>query len=313
MKKLIKTGITVVLAVGMLSMSVPTVAFADEVYDAAVTDEIDPNELISEDELPEDADIREAVTEGEEIKVYRYDEDGNLVPVEPFFEDPGAESAFEDPEAVTEHEDPEETETSQEAGDPEETEHYGPLTPDGNMDLIDDYGSPTKEGKQFITVQTKGGQYFYIIIDRDDIGNETVHFLNQVDVADLLAYMEDEENAAYEERKAALEEKKAALTAEENALKEGGDEQPSPSEPETKPGEKSKADPVKLPTSSVAIVVVIVIAGIGGVFYIKVIKKKQKTVNAGNTEYDSDDWDDDDDTDAEMADVPDKREDESDE
>jgi len=98
-----------------------------------------------------------------------------------------------------------------------------------------------------------------------------------------------------------------------NALKEGGDEQPSPSEPETKPSDQSKADPMKLPTSSVAIVVVIVIVGFGGVFYMKVIKKKQKTVNIGNTEYDPDDWDDDDDTEAEMAEVPDKREDESDE
>lgn len=57
------------------------------------------------------------------------------------------------------------------------------LTPDGNLSLIDDIGSPTASGKQFITVETKNGNVFYLIIDCDDEGEETVHFLNQVDEA----------------------------------------------------------------------------------------------------------------------------------
>ena len=67
------------------------------------------------------------------------------------------------------------------------------LTPDGNMMLIDDIGSSEESGKQFITVQTKNGNVFYLIIDRDDEGEYTVHFLNQVDEADLMALMEDGE------------------------------------------------------------------------------------------------------------------------
>ena len=47
------------------------------------------------------------------------------------------------------------------------------LTPDGNLTLVDHVGSPTKSGKQFITAVTKNGNYFYIIIDRDDKGEET--------------------------------------------------------------------------------------------------------------------------------------------
>ena len=49
----------------------------------------------------------------------------------------------EDTEAATE----ETTETPEE---PEE--EWGPLTPDGNMTLVDDYGAPGQAGKQFITV-----------------------------------------------------------------------------------------------------------------------------------------------------------------
>ena len=67
------------------------------------------------------------------------------------------------------------------------------LTPDGNLSLIDDIG--TTGGKQFITLQTKAGNTFYLIIDRDDEGEETVHFLNQVDEADLMALTEDGETA----------------------------------------------------------------------------------------------------------------------
>lgn len=67
------------------------------------------------------------------------------------------------------------------------------LTPDGNLTLIDDIGSSTKAGKQFITLESKNGNVFYMIIDRDDEGEETVHFLNQVDEADLMALTGEEE------------------------------------------------------------------------------------------------------------------------
>lgn len=67
------------------------------------------------------------------------------------------------------------------------------ITPDGNLTLVDDFSGETTAGKQFVTIVTKNGNYFYLIIDRDDNGKETVHFLNQVDESDLLSLMDEEE------------------------------------------------------------------------------------------------------------------------
>ncbi len=67
-----------------------------------------------------------------------------------------------------------------------------PLTPDGNLTLVDDIESEAAEDKQFVTVQTKDGNYFYIVIDRSD-DTDNVYFLNLVDEADLLALIDDED------------------------------------------------------------------------------------------------------------------------
>ena len=68
-----------------------------------------------------------------------------------------------------------------------------PLTPEGNMSLVDDISGEASEDKQFITVISKSGNYFYIIIDNAAEGENTVHFLNQVDEADLMAIIGEEE------------------------------------------------------------------------------------------------------------------------
>lgn len=82
-----------------------------------------------------------------------------------------------------------ETEEPTPAPEPEETATPSdPLTPEGNATLVDDIWG---ENKQLITVTTKNGNYFYILIDRAAEGENTVHFLNIVDEADLMALIED--------------------------------------------------------------------------------------------------------------------------
>lgn len=74
-----------------------------------------------------------------------------------------------------------------------------PLTPGGNLTVIDDVHQTNDkdeiEDKQFVTVQSKNGNTFYIIIDRSG-DQENVYFLNAVDEADLMALMEDEQKSA---------------------------------------------------------------------------------------------------------------------
>ena len=61
------------------------------------------------------------------------------------------------------------------------------------MTLVDDIDGDAAEDKQFIVVKSKGGNYFYIIVDRAAEGENSVHFLNQVDESDLMAIIGEEQ------------------------------------------------------------------------------------------------------------------------
>lgn len=97
---------------------------------------------------------------------------------------------------VTEATQPEET-TEPETTVPPETITPGePLEDEGNAytrDLLYDKAT----NKQFITIQTKNGNTFYIVIDYDAPINDEeeqyqTYFLNMVDESDLLALMDEE-------------------------------------------------------------------------------------------------------------------------
>ena len=67
-----------------------------------------------------------------------------------------------------------------------------PLTPDGNLEIIDDI---VQKDKQFITVKSRSGAEFYIVIDRSR-DSDNVYFLNQVDDVDLFALLEEDSAAS---------------------------------------------------------------------------------------------------------------------
>ena len=151
------------------------------------------------------------------------------------------------------------------------------LSPDGNLSLIDDIGSSTASGKQFITVESKNGNVFYLIIDRDDEGEETVHFLNQVDEADLMALTEDGEVAEKPIVCSCTDKCQAGAvnTACEVCMTNmsecvGKEPEPvTPDEPE-EPAEEKKGE-----AGAIIAVVLLLAAGGGAAFYFLVLKPKQ--------------------------------------
>ena len=164
-----------------------------------------------------------------------------------------------------------------------------PITPKGNATLVDDfYGD-----KQLITVTTKAGNYFYILIDRANEDKETsVHFLNQVDDADLLALLDEEpqdtefctctvkcEAGSVNENCPLCEKSLRNCTALE-AVK---------TDTET-PEEKPKSTNM-LP----AILTLIVLACGGGFFVFKKVQEKKKAQEAAKPDPDADYVDDDED------------------
>ena len=166
------------------------------------------------------------------------------------------------------------------------------LTPDGNLSLIDDIGSSTRSGKQFITVETRNGNVFYLIIDRDDEGEETVHFLNQVDEADLLTLMGDDAPAAETPAVCNCKEKCAAGAVNTNCpvcknnLSECSGKEPV-TEPEPEPEQPEK----KSSGGLLVIVLLLALAGGGAFAYVKFIKPNRSgvKVSADPDEYDFED------------------------
>lgn len=165
-----------------------------------------------------------------------------------------------------------------------------PLTPEGNMSLVDDIDGEVSEDKQFITVVSKTGNYFYIIIDRAGDGENTVHFLNQVDEADLLALIEVEEEPPAVCSCTVKCEAGAVNTACPvcaNNLTACAGKAQEPEEPEP-PAKENKGG-----MGGLLVLLIVALAGGGGALYYFKLRKPKADVSGSSdlSEYDFDDED----------------------
>ena len=145
-------------------------------------------------------------------------------------------------------------------------ETSGALTPEGNLTLVDDYHTNYSDGsgQQFITLVSKSGATFYLVIDRNAKGQQTVHFMNLVDEADLLALMEEEDADAY------TAEKEAAAQAEQDRLKAA--EEAAASGTETPKENKV----TKIASGFLGVVVLIALVAGGGFYFYRQQMQKKK-------------------------------------
>lgn len=192
--------------------------------------------------------------------------------------------------------------------DEEKSTEAQSLTPEGNMSLVDDIDSENADNMQFITVASRNGNYFYIIIDRSGDGENTVHFLNQVDEADLLALMDEDaagttDNSGIEATCICTTKCAAGSVNTYCAVCKLDMTQCCGEEPEQEADPDAEVEPDADEQSggngTLIIVLILALAGGGAAYYFKIYKPKSK----GNTDLDDYDFGDDDEDDTPEADA----------
>ena len=189
---------------------------------------------------------------------------------------------------------------TEEAPAPEPTIEPGEgFSEEGNLvtrDLL--YDEHTN--KQFITVQTSGGNTFYIVIDYDKPVDEEgeqyeTYFLNVVDEADLLAAAEA---AGVEQAVCSCSEKCAAgavntdcAVCSVNISKCVGIE-PEPTETEEPAPEEAEPETGGNAGMLLAVLAVALVGG-GAAFYFKVLRPKQQQAGEPEDDYGEEDYEDD--------------------
>ena len=137
---------------------------------------------------------------------------------------------------------------------PEETEAT-PFSVAGNGELLDDITND--ETKQFLTVQTKNGNTFFMVIDRSR-NSENVYMLSLIDEYDLAEFIGEEKTEPVEEKPAVIVE----------------EPQPEPVQEEPQP-EKGGMGMGALLT-----IILLGAGGVGSYYYFKILKPKREEEEA---------------------------------
>lgn len=147
--------------------------------------------------------------------------------------------------------------------------------PTGNLTIVDDVISAADAHREFLTVVSKDGSYFYIVIDRDTEGAGNVYFLNLVDDQDLYRLTGEKAPEAVETETVVID--------TEQQKEQVDDKQETELTDEEKAAQKQKSLMITVGVGAAIVV--------GVVIY---VLKKRKSKQAAKQEFDLSDFDDDD-------------------
>ncbi|MCD8379167.1 MAG: DUF4366 domain-containing protein [Lachnospiraceae bacterium] len=199
----------------------------------------------------------------------------------------------------------EETDSSETESEETEGTTGGSLTPDGNLTLVDDLSEEDSEAMEFITVTTKSGNYFYLIIDRSS-DEENVYFLNLVDESDLMALMDEEEQEAYSQTTEITETEETDAESEEVVTEEEA-------ETDTEAEETLEESGSGVSSSLLILIVLVVIGGAvaGGYYFLKIKPGKNgSSVDEDMEFYDDEEYENEDEEEIEFVDLDDAEDEE---
>lgn len=148
----------------------------------------------------------------------------------------------------------EETDSTEETAGTEGT----PFSVSGNGQLLDD--KTDDDTKQFLTIQTKNGNTFFMVLDRSS-STDNVYMLSMIDENDLADFIEETETVETEETQEANE--PAVVLPEQDAVQDVADTE---ADGETKTTKDSGNKGAMLAIGALAV------AAIGGGYYLKVVK-----------------------------------------
>ncbi|MBP0961574.1 MAG: DUF4366 domain-containing protein [Oscillospiraceae bacterium] len=157
--------------------------------------------------------------------------------------------------------------------------------PSGNGILLEDVLDEDVD-RQFLTIQSKNGNTFYIVIDKDDTGHNNVYFMNLVDEYDLLAFADnfpaDDKNGS----------KKKAETASSKNKNDTSPETQEDPEPDEEPSEQ----PVKPSVSRTSLLlpagIILALVGSAAFYFFKIKGSASNNSKKRGFDDDEDDFDD---------------------